>query len=280
MNGEDYSVVGAERDASPVDEQAAIERETRSELELGRAEYEAYAKMTGDEVASFDDVVDMRVKFAVSIYHRRRTLAELTEHSVVWDRISREEAATFDALLDKNPDELRVHRFLEENPKFLVQGLGGGHGRYQISKKRLGSEYVPDFLIAHEHSFGVEWHAVEIESPKVRPYRKDGLQSSKLTHALGQVRDWRAWLESNRDYARRPRNEGGLGLMGIDSRVAGVILIGRRDEFPERYNELRRQLRDNERIVIHSYDWLVDIGYSNRSGMLSSELQENDPNAL
>ena len=63
----------------------------------------------------------------------------------------------------------------------------------------------------------------------------------------------------NLDYARRPTDQDGLGLVGIDSRVPGLIIIGRRDPYPERFNEFRKQMIDRERIVIHSYDWLVDV---------------------
>lgn len=77
---------------------------------------------------------------------------------------------------------------------------------------------------------------------------------------------------NNLDYARRPREQDGLGLVGIDSRVPGLILIGRRHAFPDRFNEFRKQIGDRERIVIHSYDWLIDVARSKRSGWLGGEL--------
>jgi hypothetical protein len=178
-------------------------------------------------------------------------------------------------LLNENPDEAALQCFLEANPKFLIQVLGGGHGRYQIAKQRLGKEYVPDFLIAEMSSIGIEWHAVEIESPRAVSHRKDGLASDALDHAIGQIRDWRKWLMHNIDYARRSQTENGLGLVGIDARVPGLILIGRRHEYPERFNEIRRQMIDREHIAVHSYDWLFDVAQSNRSGSLTWELREN-----
>ena len=42
---------------------------------------------------------------------------------------------------------------------------------------------------------------------------------------------------------------------------------------PARYNRIRRRMIDQERIVIHSYDWLVDVAQSNNSGWLTSELR-------
>ena len=164
-----------------------------------------------------------------------------------------------------------MHRFLQDNPKFLVQVLTGGHGRYQLSKERLGAEYVPDFLIAEGSSIGIEWYAVEIESPRAKIHRADGNPASSLNAAIAQIRDWRQWLMNNLDYARRPKALDGLGLVGIDSRAAGLIIIGRRHQYPERFNNFRRQMKDRESILIHSYDWLIDIARSNRSGSLDLE---------
>ena len=217
--------------------------------------------------------IKMQLENKIAVYHMQRASAELKQHSILWDRITSDDSRSLKDLLERNPNEQIVHRFLENNPKFLVQALTGGHGRYQVSKPRLGSEFVPDFLIVDESSIGLEWFAVEIESPRVKAHRKDGLQSQYLTHAIGQIEDWREWLRNNLDYARRPREQDGLGLIGIDDRVAGLILIGRRSSgYPERFNKFRRQKIDRERIVIHSYDWLLDIANTNRSGRLSTEL--------
>ena len=152
-----------------------------------------------------------------------------------------------------------MHRFLEDNPELLNQVLRGGHGRYQISKQRLGSELIPDFMIADVSSIGIEWHAVELESPRAKVHRKDGRPRSSVHHAIEQIRDWRNWLMNNLDYARRSVDQDGLGLIGIDHRVHGLVIMGRRSDFPERYNQFRRNMIDRERIGIHSYDWLVEL---------------------
>jgi len=256
------------------DEQTALELETRAKWESLRPSFNAWAEQSGEPLSEFDSIVDGQVEHARVVYQKRRARAELAEHSVPWDRVAVKEATSLRKLLNTNPDEQAMHRFLEANPKFLIQILGGGHGRYQLSKQRLGAEFVPDFLVAENSSIGIEWHAVEIESPRAIAYRQDGLPAETLNHALGQIREWRRWLMNNLDYARRPREQDGLGLVGIDSRVPGLILIGCRHTFPERFNEFRRQMVDRERIVIHSYDWLVDVAQSNRSGRLESELPE------
>ena len=267
----------ASQDEQPdllTDEQTALELETRAKWESLRPSFNAWAAQSGEPLSLFDGIVDGQVEYARVVYQKRRARAELADYSVPWDRLITKETTSLQKLLNTNPDELTMHRFLDANPKFLIQVLGGGHGRYQLSKQRLGAEFVPDFLVAEVSSIGFEWYAVEIESPRAIAHRQDGLPAEPLNQALGQIRDWRRWLMNNLNYARRPREEDGLGLMGIDSRVPGLILIGRRHTFPDRFNEFRKQMVDRERIVIHSYDWLLDVARSNRSGRLGSELPE------
>ena len=230
-------------------------------------------EVRGEPLSTFDEIVDGQVRHERVEYQKERACSELEDSSVVWDQVTSEDAAALQELLDRNPHELEMHRFLEDHPQFLIQILGAGHGRYQLSKPRFGAELIPDFLIAEMSSIGIQWHAVEIESPRSKAHRRDGLPSSKLNHAIGQIRDWRQWLRNNIDYARRPREQNGLGLVGIDDRVTGLILIGRRQEHNDRYNEFRRDEIDRRRIVIHSYDWLVDVARSNKSGRLAGDLR-------
>lgn len=233
-------------DAAQTDEQTVLEVETRAEWERHRPGYNAWAMQSGEPPSEFDHIVDSQVRSTRVGYHKLRANRELEQYSVLWDLMTADDAASLQELLGSNPNEPEVHRFLETNPKFLVQTLSGGHDRFQISKKRLGAEFVPDFLIAEMSSIGIEWHAVELESPKARVQRKDGLPTHAVNHAIGQIRDWRNWLMNNFDYARRPKEQHGLGLVGIDSSVPGLILIGRRQDFSERYNEFRRQMSDRE----------------------------------
>ncbi len=257
-----------------MDEQESIEEATRARWETLRPSFRAWAAESGESPSEFDRIVEGQVEFARVRYQEERTALELSDSLTLWDQIAPQESASLQALLDTNPDEGSLHRFLKGNPKFLVQVMGGGHGRYQLSKQRLGADYVPDFLIAEESSIGIEWYAVELESPRCKEHRADGNPAQPLNTAIAQIRDWRQWLMNNIDQARRPKQQDGLGLIGIDSRVPGLIIIGRRHEYPRRFNDFRRQMRDREQILIHSYDWLVDVARSNTSGWLNAGLSQ------
>ena len=255
-----------------MDTQEEIERRTRAKWESLRQSYNEWAETNGEPFEEFDRIVEGKVRHATIRYQKERAYEELKESSVAWDRVTPEIYASFLELLETDPHEPEVHQCLADNPQILVQTLSGGHGRYHISKPRLGSELIPDFLIAESSSIGLQWHLVELESPRLRVERKDGLPTQGLNHAVGQIRDWRIWLMSNLDYARRPTDQNGLGLVGIDHRASGIIIIGRRQEHSARYNEFRRTMIDSERIVIHSYDWLLDVAHGNHSGRLATEL--------
>jgi len=136
--------------------------------------------------------------------------------------------------------------------------LGGGHGRWVIPTKRLGSEYITDFVIGERSSLGFEWQAVELESPAAPLFTKAGDPTKQLTHAIRQIQDWRVWLQRNQNYAARSKAEGGLGLTDIVADVPGLILIGRRAAVDPETQERRRQMSNDLQIDIHTYDFLLD----------------------
>jgi len=182
----------------------------------------------------------------------------LKDFFVWWDDISAADVKAFEKRLRTARTEHDLQSFLESNPKLLIQHVRGSHARYVIPQKRLGAEYVTDFMIGGKHSGGFEWQAVELESSKAPMFNKSGYPGKYLMHAIFQILDWRAWLQRNQNYAARLLAEGGLGLTDIVARVPGLILIGRRGEIDPSTNERRRQLVNELAIEIHSYDFLLE----------------------
>jgi len=184
----------------------------------------------------------------------------LGEFLVWWLDLSKNHFRRFKKCLSVATREEELQEFLSANPMLLAVQLGGGHGRWVIPKKRLGSEHVPDFMIGERSSIGFEWHAAELESPKSKMFTKAGNPTKELTHAIRQIHDWRRWLQLNQNYASRPRNESGLGLTDITAELPGLILIGREADGDESSIGRRRQMANDLRIKIHSYDWLLGSG--------------------
>jgi len=181
----------------------------------------------------------------------------LREFFVWWDDPTGNVINEFSDLLDSAEDERPLQRFLEVHPEVLIRKLHGGHGRWCVPHKRLGSELIPDFVIGERSSMGFEWYAVELESPAASMFNQANEPSRTLNHALTQISDWRIWLKKNIDYATRSRNQQGLGLTDIDGDLPGIVLIGRRDKVKADTNARRRQACKERNVIIHTYDWLL-----------------------
>lgn len=205
----------------------------------------------------------VKAKSALAADRRRQResnqLSELCQ--VNWHGITRADVLALQDVLRRRSTEGAMQRLLTKRAVLLVQHLPGGHGRWVIPKKKLGSEYVPDFLIGYRDSIGDHWTAVELEGPEDVPMTSKGRQSQDLRQAVDQIHDWRKWLGSNLDYAYRPRGRDGLGLDGINPRLDGLILIGRRAYgVPDSsFNVERQRLDRDDHIDVHSYEWLLDL---------------------
>jgi hypothetical protein len=176
---------------------------------------------------------------------------------VPWEEITRYDIAAFESALNSARIERDMQLFLEANPRLLIQQINGGRNAWVIPQKRLGWEYVTDFMIAEKASTGFAWYAVELERPQAKIFTKKGDTSAALNHALRQISDWRDWFSRNRDLAERPLNRSGLGLTDIDPEVEGLIIIGRDFDIDESTHERRRRLVRDRRVKIETYDWLL-----------------------
>jgi hypothetical protein len=135
---------------------------------------------------------------------------------------------------------------------------GGGHGRWAIPQFRFGSEHVADFVVGRKDSMGYHWTLVELEGCNEPLFTGAGETAKMLRHAIKQIQDWRIWLESNLPYAQRERADRGLGLRNINAESDGLILIGRRSSVDDSTKTLRRRIGRENRIEIHTYDWLLE----------------------
>lgn len=196
----------------------------------------------------------------------------LAKFFVWWDDLSHLEVDAFEQRLAVATREQDLQELFEAHPILLVQHLGGGHGRWVLPRKRLGAEFVPDFVVGERSSEGYAWQLIELESPSARMFTKKGDPTAQLSHAIRQVKEWRAWLVNNQNYAARPRTDNGLGLTDISPNCPALILIGRRPT-PEGTNALRRQMTADDKIEIHTYDYLLEAAQGRVTWTTSQRLQ-------
>jgi len=162
-----------------------------------------------------------------------------------------------EAVISKAKDERPVQKFLEKNPVLLMT-LVQRSTCYVVPQKRLGCQYVPDFIIGDVDSAGIHWHLIELESPSASMFTGNGKAFGMQTRkGIDQIADWREWLQSNVAYARTRLSENGLGLFDIRADAPGLVLVGRRSTLSNKTEALRNQ-QSAANIQDHSYDWLIE----------------------
>ncbi|WP_424921563.1 Shedu anti-phage system protein SduA domain-containing protein [Streptomyces sp. wa1] len=152
--------------------------------------------------------------------------------------------------LDTAASERDMQVLLERHLPLLASTVRGNHGTWVRRQVRLGSAYVPDFLLASETSAGVAWTLVELESPLARLTNPGNRRETEtLRTALNQIHDWREWLADNLLPARQE-------LPGITVQPRGLVIIGREDS-TDRATTIRDRHSRESRIEIRTYDWLL-----------------------
>lgn len=182
---------------------------------------------------------------------------ELSEFNIK-NVVSEDDIAELEAVITAAKDERPIQKFIEDNGH-LITSLLGGRERYCLPQKRLGGEYIPDFIIGDVDSLGVRWVLIELETPRSGIYLKNGLElDEKARKGVKQVIEWRNWLSRNISYARQRRSDNGLGLFDIREKAEAVVLVGRRALMPKTKDAQRHEYRQSNNIQIHTYDWLLE----------------------
>lgn len=161
----------------------------------------------------------------------------------------------FEKVIQNAGREEDLQVFLTENPFILSEQFP--HGTHVVPKFKFGAEYVSDFLVSEITSGGTFWTLIELEPANAPLVTKDGHLPKRVRDGVQQVRDWRDWLNSNRDYAVRPSVKDGLGLGDIEG-IWGWVVVGRRSMVTPRFNQLRRQVAEQSSIEIMTYDRLLE----------------------
>jgi Domain of unknown function (DUF4263) len=176
------------------------------------------------------------------------------------------ESICFKNILDKAENENQIQKYIKNNRKWFIPASiykeynFGHHGAYLFPELSLGSEYVVDYALLGRSSDGYSIVLVEFEKANV-PFI---LSSSNAEHesvrkGVTQIRDWKRWLDYNREYFLR---SSGFSERGIDiptSRIYYCLVVSRRNHMDSRAADLRSQIcYEMNNIKIISFDRLVD----------------------
>ena len=150
--------------------------------------------------------------------------------------------ADFKALLDSNPEREQVlQAFLQNNPIILCPT----HVR-MWPKLPLGAT-ITDFVFRDAIQ---EYILVELERSTLQLFRQDGHATADLTHAHGQIVDWKRYLADNLQTVQRE-----LGLDGITPNPHGLLVIGRSQSLlPRDRRKLQAMTSESPKLRIMTYD--------------------------
>lgn len=116
-------------------------------------------------------------------------------------------------LLNNKVNEEDLQSYLRQHP-FLLRAASE-----VIPKKKLGEDFITDFVLLNILDQGPIYTLVELERSSHQILTKEGLLSSPVNQAIKQTRDWDIWLEANKPYLRNK-------LYGFES-PQYLIVIGR-----------------------------------------------------
>jgi len=144
-------------------------------------------------------------------YAKERELANFR----VTTLLTHDDVEQLQEVIDAANDEEPIQHFLEERPQILA-ALLSGRSRFFIARPKLGGKYVPDVFLSDVDSLGIRWLLIELETPiSSVTVRKDNILEKHARKGVSQIEEWREWIQSNLDLARRSQREGGVGLVDI-----------------------------------------------------------------
>ena len=152
----------------------------------------------------------------------------------------------FKTLLDSNPEREQVlQTFLQDHPILLCPTY------VQMWPKLPLGATITDFVFRDATH---EYLLVELERSTLSLFRQDGHPTADLTHAQGQIVDWKRYLEDNLQTVQRE-----LGLAGISTNPNGLLVIGRSATLlPKDRRKLQTMMNESPKLRIMTYDDVYD----------------------
>ena len=186
-------------------------------------------------------VIDFQLSFLGVQLRENKNAPDQTEKRADTIEKLREISSKFEALLNDAEREEDLQIFLKENPMVL-------HPTAElIPKKKLGEDFITDFVLVTPSDQGPTYTLVEIEKSSHPVLVKDNSLSSQTNHAIKQTRDWDIWLEQNKAYLQQK-------LPGFET-PKYMVVIGRGTSLADTAKAyLRSYNRDWKNIELMTFD--------------------------
>ena len=173
-------------------------------------------------------------------------------------------ADTFEKLLNDATKDEELQVFLKSHSFILHPSAEC------IPKKKLGEDFVTDFVLVATTMQGPSYILVELERASHPLLTRDLTFSSPVSHAIKQTRDWDVWLEKNKAYIQNK-------LPGFET-PAYLVVIGRGHRLTEdEKTYLRSYNRDWKSTSLLTYDDILSRFRSTIANLesLSQTVSEN-----
>jgi hypothetical protein len=167
-------------------------------------------------------------------------------------------------LLDADPDEATMQLFFESCPHALLHEYQGSLvGARILTQLRIG-DYRSDFAYLSIYTGALNLNLIEIESPRMRCFRKDHHFTEEFNTACQQPADWSVYVKEHRSaiismLARCYANVLPPDFASLQVNACLTLIAGRRREVKIHPT---RQQRLNERrlhgLHIRSYDRVLE----------------------
>jgi hypothetical protein len=110
------------------------------------------------------------------------------------------ELVSFAALLaSDDPSEERLQAFLTSHPSFLTAPFGFADSSTLafITKPRIGTQFVADFLVMQANQGGFVIHLIELEPSSSPLFTEKLTPARRYQAAIGQIQEWQQWIAPN-----------------------------------------------------------------------------------
>lgn len=180
--------------------------------------------------------------------------------------------AFLDVIHNPLSNERTILTWLRDNKAyFIVASIlqyynFGHHDAFIFPEFRLGSSYQVDFLIVGKNSGGYEFIFVELEAPNGRITTADGDVGNAFRKGIGQVEDWKTWVNEYYSSIQETFNKYKHPDMPLPrefskldtSRIHYVVVAGLRTDFNDKSYRIKRRKHENEKLLLLHYDNLYD----------------------
>lgn len=206
----------------------------------------------------------------MSLLKKKYELVNPDEKPIDTDFYFRKAKEEYISILSCDYQEKVYQKFFEENPAFLpgayeIVGNATGHAPYMnalISQPIIDDciQRKPDFMWLAKDSLCFCPVLIEIERPSKEEFRKDEYARSGFTQAVGQIKQWKAILNSTNGreqfYERYsiPQN-----LRALKFTPQYLLVFGRRSEYEEdKWLTRLRAEEESSDTKIFSFDRLME----------------------